>query len=87
MQAETGCVYLVGAGCGPADWITLRGARLLQTCTAVVYDDLIAPELLDLVPPQAQKIYMGKRLGRHSTPQEEISAALVSLAQEGNTVV
>ena len=87
MQAEIGCVYLVGAGCGPADWITLRGARLLQTCTAVVYDDLIAPELLDLVPPQAQKIYMGKRLGRHSTPQEEISAALVSLAQEGNTVV
>lgn len=87
MNHNTGCVYLVGAGCGPADWITLRGLRLLQTCDAVVYDDLIAPELLEAVPPQAQKRYMGKRLGRHSAPQEEISQTLVALAQAGNTVV
>lgn len=73
MTQPFGRVYLVGAGCGPAEWITLRGYRLLQTCDAVVYDDLIAPELLDTVPPQAQKLYMGKRLGRHSAPQEDIS--------------
>ena len=80
MTEKTGRVYLVGAGCGPAEWITLRGYRLLQTCDAVVYDDLIAPELLDAVPPQARKLYMGKRLGRHSAPQEDISQTLISLA-------
>ena len=87
MIQPPGCVYLVGAGCGPAGWITLRGYRLLQTCDAVVYDDLIAPELLDAVPLQARKLYMGKRLGRHSAPQEDISQTLISLAQAGHTVV
>ena len=87
MIQPPGRVYLVGAGCGPAEWITLRGYRLLQTCDAVVYDDLIAPELLDAVPPQARKLYMGKRLGRHSAPQEDISQTLISLAQAGHTVV
>ena len=87
MIQPPGCVYLVGAGCGPAEWITLRGYRLLQTCDAVVYDDLIAPELLDAVPLQARKLYMGKRLGRHSAPQEDISQTLISLAQAGHTVV
>ena len=87
MTQPSGRVYLVGAGCGPADWITLRGYQLLKTCGAVVYDDLIAPELLDAVPPQAQKLYMGKRLGRHSAPQEDISQTLISLAQAGHTVV
>ena len=87
MTEKTGRVYLVGAGCGPAGWITLRGYRLLQTCDAVVYDDLIAPELLDAVPPQARRLYMGKRLGRHSAPQEDISQTLITLAQAGHTVV
>lgn len=87
MTQPPGRVYLVGAGCGPAGWITLRGYRLLQTCDAVVYDDLIAPELLDAVPPQARRLYMGKRLGRHSAPQEEISQTLITLAQAGHTVV
>ena len=87
MKPKTGCVYLVGAGCGPADWITLRGSRLLRSCTAVVYDDLIAQELLDFAPPQAQKFYMGKRLGQHSANQEEISSTLISLARDGHTVV
>ena len=82
-----GRVYLVGAGCGPAGWITLQGYRLLQRCGAVVYDDLIAEELLDAVPPGAQRLYMGKRRGRHSASQEEISRTLVSLAQAGLTVV
>ena len=87
MIQPPGRVYLVGAGCGPAGWITLRGYRLRQTCDAVVYDDLIAPELLDAVPPQARRLYMGKRLGRHSAPQEEISQTLITLAQAGHTVV
>ena len=84
---KPGRVYLVGAGCGPADLITVRGRTLLRACDAVVYDDLIAPELLDEVPPHAEKLYMGKRSGRHSAAQSEICAALIALAREGKTVV
>lgn len=83
----SGMVYLVGAGCGQADLITVRGLRLLERCDAVVYDDLIAPDLLEAAPAHAQRLYMGKREGRHSAPQEEICARLVELARAGNTVV
>lgn len=82
-----GEVYLVGAGCGRADLITVRGLRLLERCDAVVYDDLIDPALLEYVPAGARTLYMGKRSGHHSAPQEEIAAALIALAQEGLTVV
>lgn len=82
-----GKVYLVGAGCGAADLITVRGRRLLQRCDAVVYDDLIDHTLLEVVPVGAQCIYMGKRSGRHSAPQEEICAKLIELARGGKTVV
>lgn len=84
---KQGCVYLVGAGCGAADLITVRGLRLLRSCDVVVYDDLIAPELLEEVPANAEKIYMGKRLGAHSAPQAEICALLIARAQAGRTVV
>ena len=87
MSEKTGRVYLVGAGCGGAEWITLRGLRLLQGCDAVVYDDLIAPELLQAVPETAERFYMGKRQGRHAAPQEDINAQLIQLAQGGKTVV
>lgn len=80
-------VYLVGAGCGAADLITLRGRRLLQCCDAVVYDDLIDSALLDLVPSDARRIYMGKRSGHHSAPQEEICNTLMDLARAGSMVV
>lgn len=83
----TGTVYLVGAGCGAADLITVRGLKLLQSCGAAVYDDLIAPELLNEVPANAERIYMGKREGRHSASQEVICAKLVELAREGKNVV
>ena len=86
-ERKLGRVYLVGAGCGRADLITLRGMRLLEGCDAVVYDDLIDPALLDLAPLDAERRYLGKRCGKHSAPQEDISAALISLAREGKTVV
>lgn len=83
----TGKVYLVGAGCGAADLITVRGLRLLERCGAVVYDDLLAPELLDAAPEGAERIYVGKRRGRHSMAQEDINALLIAKAREGKTVV
>ena len=82
-----GKVYLVGAGCGEADLITFRGQRLLCDCDAVVYDDLIASDLLVLPPSGAELIYMGKRSGRHSASQKEISDTLIRLAEEGKRVV
>ena len=81
-----GCVYLIGAGCGKADLMTLRGLRLLESCDVVVYDDLIDEALLDRAPARAERIYMGKRRGRHSAPQEEISALLVKKGLEGHRV-
>ena len=86
-NAGPGRVALVGAGCGRADLITVRGLRLLQQCRAVVYDDLIDTALLDTVPAGAERIYVGKRSGRHSAPQAEINAALIALAQRGGLTV
>ena len=85
-RKNIGRVYLVGAGCGSADLITVRGLDLLKTCDAVVYDELLDPALLE-ASFQAEKYPMGKRKGRHSAHQEEINMLLISLAQEGMTVV
>lgn len=87
LSGQPGRVDLVGAGCGKADLITVRGLKLLQQCQAVVYDDLIDPALLDAVPETARRIYMGKRSGAHSAPQSRISQALIDLAKEGLRVV
>ena len=84
---QTGYVYLVGAGCGSADLITLRGLELLRRCQVVVYDDLIDMALLDAAPVDAQRICVGKRSGRHYTPQTEICALLIQKAREGHVVV
>lgn len=83
----TGRVYLVGAGCGDYDLITLRGMELLRSCDTVVYDALIDQRLLSFVPENAEKICVGKRSGRHSETQENINRILVEKAQEGRMVV
>ena len=86
MTDKTGCVWLIGAGCGSADLITVRGLKLLRQCDVVVYDDLIDSALLAEAPRQAKRVYMGKRCGKHSAPQEEISRVLVEEAQAGHKV-
>lgn len=86
-KLSVGSVALVGAGCGKADLITVRGLRLLQQCQAVVYDDLIDPALLDAAPESALRIYMGKRSGSHSASQDEINQKLIELARSGLKVV
>lgn len=85
--SDSGRVALVGAGCGKADLITVRGFRLLRKCQAVVYDDLIDTELLEEVPESALRIYVGKRSGAHSMKQEEINQVLIKLAKSGLFVV
>ncbi|MGN0642917.1 MAG: uroporphyrinogen-III C-methyltransferase [Huintestinicola sp.] len=83
----TGKVYLVGAGCGSADLITLRGERLIRCCDTVVYDSLIDEGLLSIAPEQAERICVGKRAGGRSERQENINDILVKKALEGKTVV
>ncbi|MDY4855140.1 MAG: uroporphyrinogen-III C-methyltransferase, partial [Candidatus Ventricola sp.] len=82
-----GEVWLVGAGCGAADLITVRGLRLIQRCDAIVYDDLIDEALLREAPVHAERVYMGKRSGHHSAPQAEICAELIRQARLGRMVV
>ena len=82
-----GWVYLVGAGCGSADLITVRGLRLIQRCDALVYDELIDKALLDAAPARAEKIPMGKRAGGISARQEDINGLLIRLSRQGKTVV
>ena len=82
-----GAVTLVGAGCGRADLITVRGLRAIQRCQAVVYDDLIDPKLLEAAPETARRIYMGKRSGVAGATQAQIHEQLIALAREGLRVV
>ncbi len=82
-----GKVYLVGAGPGDPELLTVRAARLLASCDVLVYDYLVSPDILALTSPDAQRIYVGKQAGNHTLPQEEINTLLVRLAKQGHNVV
>jgi uroporphyrin-III C-methyltransferase len=82
----SGTVYLVGAGPGAADLLTLRAARLLARADVVFHDALVSAEVLELAP-RAEKIAVGKRCGRHSTAQRFINKRLVDAAQRYAVVV
>ncbi len=87
MSIETKMVYLVGAGPGASDLVTVRGRRLIEKCDVLVYDYLVYDELLTWVKTDCEKIYVGKKSGYHSKPQTEIEALLVEKAKEGKSVV
>lgn len=84
---KPGTVYLVGAGPGAADLITLRGLRALRKAGAIVYDALIDANLLDEAPAGAELIFAGKRAGQHSMSQDEINELLRVKAQQHTSVV
>jgi uroporphyrin-III C-methyltransferase len=79
--------YLVGAGPGRADLITVRGLRLLEQADVVIYDRLVAQELLDAARPDAEMIFAGKAPGLHTLCQEEINEVLVARVRAGKQVV
>lgn len=83
---KKGKVYLVGAGPGMPDLITLRGIKCLHEADVVVYD-FLAANLLQHVPEGTETIYVGKKQGKHTMPQHAINELLVSKAREGQVVV
>jgi len=82
-----GKVYLVGAGPGDPELLTVKARRLLETADVVLHDDLVAAEILALVAPAARLQNVGKRCGAKTMRQEEINFLLVTLAQSGLQVV
>ena len=85
--SNTGTVYLVGGGPGNPELLTLRAARLIAGTATIVYDNLVGKEILELIPAETERIYVGKQAGNHTLPQEEINALLVRLAISGKSVV
>jgi uroporphyrin-III C-methyltransferase/precorrin-2 dehydrogenase/sirohydrochlorin ferrochelatase len=87
ISSMAGEVYLVGAGPGDPDLLTLRALQLMQKANVVLYDNLVSPRVLDRIRRDATLEFVGKRSGYKSTSQEDINELLVRLAQEGNRVL
>jgi uroporphyrin-III C-methyltransferase len=83
----SGKVYLVGAGPGDPELLTVKALRLLKSAEAVLYDDLVAPEILQLIAPAAQLHNVGKRCGKKKISQQEINFLMIALADSGLRVV
>jgi len=82
-----GKVYLVGAGPGSLDLLTVKAYKLLQKAEVVLYDALVSEDILEVINPKALKIFVGKRRGNHYKRQDEINHLLVKYAYDFSTVV
>ena len=80
-------VFLVGAGPGDPELLTLKAVRLLRDADVVVHDHLVSAEVLDLARPDAERIFVGKKGGGFCCPQRDIESLLIALARTGKTVV
>ncbi len=86
-MTNIGTIYLVGAGPGDPDLLTLRAARLINQAALIVHDGLVDPAILSLARPKARLISVAKQRARHTMPQDQINALLVREALAGNDVV
>lgn len=84
---KSGTIYLVGAGPGPVDLLTLRAVRLIERAEVIVHDGLIGPDILGLAQSDARLISVAKQRARHTMSQEAINALLVREALAGHDVV
>jgi uroporphyrin-III C-methyltransferase/precorrin-2 dehydrogenase/sirohydrochlorin ferrochelatase len=85
--SSIGKVWLVGAGPGDPDLLTVKALRLLQTCDVVIYDRLVSPAIMELIPVATRKIYVGKARSEHAVPQDNINQLLVDEARAGHKVL
>jgi len=85
-ETQIGEVYLVGAGPGDPELLTLKALRIMRKATVILHDRLVSKEILELCNPDAELIYVGKRKADHSVPQELLNHMLVRLAHEGHRV-
>ncbi|KIM00593.1 Uroporphyrinogen-III methyltransferase [Paramagnetospirillum magnetotacticum MS-1] len=86
-DTKPGRVFLIGAGPGDPDLLTVKALRMIQGAGLVVYDRLVSQEIMDLIPASAERIYAGKALGNHHLVQDEINDLLLGLALSGRDVV
>ena len=86
-NSSAGEVALVGAGPGDPELLTLKAWRLITSAEVVLYDRLVSPEILALIPDTAEMIHVGKQRANHTLPQDQINQRLVDLAKEGYRVV
>ena len=84
---EAGKVWLIGAGPGDPDLLTVKAARLIARADVLVFDHLVGDGIMDLARPDARRIYAGKEASNHTLPQAAINKLLVDLAREGLAVV
>ena len=85
-KTHKGRVFLVGAGPGDPELLTLKGRRCIETADVLIYDYLASPALLAFAPPDCESIYVGKKGGDHTLSQDGINALIVAKALEGKTV-
>lgn len=86
-KEETGKVWLVGAGPGDAELLTIKAKKILLQADVVVYDRLVGDGVLSMIPKDAKRIYVGKQAGNHAVPQDRINEILLEEAMKGNRVV
>jgi uroporphyrin-III C-methyltransferase len=86
-KAKNGHVSIIGAGPGDAELITVKAQRLIQSADIILYDWLVSEDLLNTLPKKAQRVFVGKRAGKHSMSQANICDLLVKYAQQGLNVV
>lgn len=86
LPAEQGEIWLIGAGPGDPDLLTLKALRLLQQADVVVYDKLVPERIINLARREAERIFVGKSMQQHTLPQERINRLLVDLARQGKKV-
>lgn len=84
---KKGFVSLVGAGPGDAELLTVKALRLLHEADVVIYDRLVSSDIMDLIPQGVSRVSVGKEVGKHCVPQDQINKTIVSLAKKGRKIV